>query len=139
MDELIARAVPSTVQTVDATALGDYCSPNTIPSDPALWGKGWVRVVGVGGMVCPCGGTHVADTRELGRPMREEERILGSPPQPAACVFRCRRRQGRGRQGEGQGDADFVHRARWVRIPGMEGGGRQRATSSIRNVCSFVK
>ncbi|EOD32470.1 hypothetical protein EMIHUDRAFT_230800 [Emiliania huxleyi CCMP1516] len=77
MDELIARAVPSTVQTVDATALGDYCSPNTIPSDPALWGKGWVRVVGVGGMVCPCGGTHVADTRELGRPMREEERILG--------------------------------------------------------------
>ena len=24
--------------------------------------------------------------------------------------------------GEGQGDADFVHRARWVRIPGVEGG-----------------
>ena len=32
----------------------------------ALWGTGWVRVVCVGGMACPCGGTHIADTKELG-------------------------------------------------------------------------
>ena len=66
MDSLISKALPTNVQTVDATKLGDHCSANAIPSDPALWGTGWVRVVCVGGMACPCGGTHIADTKELG-------------------------------------------------------------------------
>ena len=65
MDELIAKAVPTVVQSVDAQALDTVCPLNALPADRNLWGKGWVRVVNVGGLGCPCGGTHVNDTREL--------------------------------------------------------------------------
>jgi len=44
MDELIAKAVPTIVQIVNG-----------------------VRIVSVGGMDCPCGGTHIRDTSELGK------------------------------------------------------------------------
>jgi len=66
MNELIDQAVPTKVVTVDASELGAVCPPNSLPSDPKLWGTGWVRVVCVGGQGCPCGGTHVSDTKELG-------------------------------------------------------------------------
>lgn len=42
------------------------CPPASLPADKALWGSGWVRVVCVGGVGCPCGGTHIKDTAELG-------------------------------------------------------------------------
>lgn len=42
------------------------CPAHAIPEDPKLWGEGWVRVVSIGGQGCPCGGTHVTDTKELG-------------------------------------------------------------------------
>ena len=67
MDELIARSVATVVQTVDASRLGDVCPPSALPEDPSLWGKGNVRVVTVGGQGCPCGGTHVLHTGELGK------------------------------------------------------------------------
>ena len=44
--------------------LGLFDPPNALPADKALWGTGWVRVVHVGGIGCPCGGTHVKDTKE---------------------------------------------------------------------------
>jgi hypothetical protein len=43
-DELIAKAVPTIVQILNG-----------------------VRIVSVGGMDCPCGGTHIRDTSELGK------------------------------------------------------------------------
>ena len=66
MDRLIAEAIPTVVKEVDAQKLDEACPPNALPADKALWGSGWVRVVCVGGLGCPCGGTHVSDTKELG-------------------------------------------------------------------------
>ena len=43
LDQLIAQAVPTVVHSLDAQ-----------------------RVVSVGGQECPCGGTHVLDTKQLG-------------------------------------------------------------------------
>jgi len=66
MDELISAGVPTLVKTVEGPTLGQHCPAGSIPEDPTLWGVGWVRVVSVGGQGCPCGGTHVNDTKELG-------------------------------------------------------------------------
>ena len=66
LDGLIAQAVPTIVQSVDASQLDTVCPPSALPADRNLWGTGWVRVVNVGGQGCPCGGTHVRDTKELG-------------------------------------------------------------------------
>jgi Ser-tRNA(Ala) deacylase AlaX len=65
MDQLVAQSIDTLVQSVDAQQLGSVCPPNAIPADKTLWGSGWVRVVCVGGLGCPCGGTHVANTSEL--------------------------------------------------------------------------
>ena len=67
MDGLVAQGVPTVVQQVDAQQLDTVCPLNALPADRALWGKGWVRVVDVGGQGCPCGGTHVKNTAELGK------------------------------------------------------------------------
>lgn len=67
MDELIGAGIATVVQQVDAQQLDTVCPLNALPPDRSLWGKGWVRVVQVGGIGCPCGGTHVGDTRELGK------------------------------------------------------------------------
>jgi len=77
MDELIAKAVPTVLQTVDAQKLDTVCPPNALPADRNLWGSGWVRVVCVGGLGCPCGGTHVRDTKELGRVKVEGIKVKG--------------------------------------------------------------
>ena len=65
MDQLVAQSIDTKVQSVDAQQLGSVCPPNAIPADKSMWGSGWVRVVCVGGLGCPCGGTHVANTSEL--------------------------------------------------------------------------
>ena len=67
MDTLIGEGIPTVVKDVDAQALDTCCPPNALPADRALWGTGWVRVVSVGDQGCPCGGTHVRDTAELGK------------------------------------------------------------------------
>lgn len=67
MDELIGEQIATRVETVDAQKLDTVCPLNALPPDRSLWGSGWVRVVCVGGVGCPCGGTHVRDTRELGK------------------------------------------------------------------------
>lgn len=67
MDQLIAQNISTVVQQVDAQQLDTACPLNALPADRAMWGKGWVRVVNVGGQGCPCGGTHVKDTAELGK------------------------------------------------------------------------
>ena len=77
MDALIAKAVPTVVQKVDAQQLDTVCPLNALPEDRSLWGKGWVRVVTVGGLGCPCGGTHVNDTKELGRVKVEGIKVKG--------------------------------------------------------------
>ena len=56
---------------------GQVCPPNALPPDRAMWGTGWVRVVCVGGLGCPCGGTHVRDTRELGKVQVKEVKTKG--------------------------------------------------------------
>ena len=65
IDQLVAQSIDTLVQSVDAQLLGDVCPPNALPADKAMWGSGLVRVVNVGGLGCPCGGTHVANTSEL--------------------------------------------------------------------------
>lgn len=67
MDELIGKQIATEVKQVDAQQLDTACPPNALPADKSLWGSGWVRVVCVGGLGCPCGGTHVRDTAELGK------------------------------------------------------------------------
>ena len=65
IDQLVAQSIETIIQSVDAQLLGDVCPPNALPADKAMWGSGLVRVVKVGGLGCPCGGTHVANTSEL--------------------------------------------------------------------------
>jgi Ser-tRNA(Ala) deacylase AlaX len=65
MDSLVQRAIGTVVQSVEGQKLDTACPPNALPADRSLWGTGWVRVVRVGGLGCPCGGTHVANTSEL--------------------------------------------------------------------------
>ena len=67
IDQLVAQSIETIIQSVDAQLLGDVCPPNALPADKAMWGSGLVRVVNVGGLGCPCGGTHVRDTKELGK------------------------------------------------------------------------
>ena len=67
IDRLVAQSIETIIQSVDAQLLGDVCPPNALPADKAMWGSGLVRVVNVGGLGCPCGGTHVRDTAELGK------------------------------------------------------------------------
>ena len=66
MDRLVAAAIATEVKDVEGPKLDTACPPSALPADRALWGTGWVRVVCVGGLGCPCGGTHVRDTKELG-------------------------------------------------------------------------
>ena len=66
MDRLIERAIGTVVQSVEGQKLDGACPANALPADRSLWGTGWVRVVRVGGLGCPCGGTHVRSTAELG-------------------------------------------------------------------------
>ena len=82
MDELIAQRIETKVQTIDAQALDTLCPPNALPSDRSLWGSGWVRVVCVGGLGCPCGGTHVRDTQELGQVKVEGVKVKGKVRMP---------------------------------------------------------
>ena len=77
MDELIGERIPTVVQNVDAQKLDTVCPPNALPADKSLWGSGWVRVVCVGGLGCPCGGTHVRDTQELGKVKVEGVKVKG--------------------------------------------------------------
>ena len=95
MDQLVAQSIDTKVQSVDAQQLGSVCPPNAIPADKTMWGSGWVRVVCVGGLGCPCGGTHVANTAEiksyaliteegLGKGVR---RVLGVTGEKAEAAF----------------------------------------------------
>ena len=77
MDSLIGKAVATVVKQVDAQKLDEACPPNALPSDKSLWGTGWVRVVCVGGLGCPCGGTHVNSTKELGTVKVEGIKVKG--------------------------------------------------------------
>ena len=45
--------------------MDEACPPCALPADKSLWGTGDVRVVTVGELGCPCGGTHIRDTSEL--------------------------------------------------------------------------
>lgn len=67
MEQLIAQGVKTEVKEVEAQKLDTACPPNALPPERNLWGTGWVRVVCVGGQGCPCGGTHIKDTSELGK------------------------------------------------------------------------
>ena len=62
---------------MEAQKLDEACPPSALPPDRAQWGSGWVRVVTVGGQGCPCGGTHVRDTKELGRVRVEAVKVKG--------------------------------------------------------------
>ena len=77
MEALIAEGIPTEVKDVDAQQLDTACPANALPPDRAMWGSGWVRVVCVGGQGCPCGGTHVRDTRELGTVKVEAVKVKG--------------------------------------------------------------
>ena len=77
MDALIAQGITTDVKDVDAQKLDEACPPSALPPDRAMWGSGWVRVVCVGGQGCPCGGTHVRDTKELGKVKVEAIKVKG--------------------------------------------------------------
>ena len=77
MDRLISEGVATVVQSVEAQQLDTVCPPSALPADRNLWGTGWVRVVSVGGLGCPCGGTHVRDTSELGKVKVEAVKTKG--------------------------------------------------------------
>jgi Ser-tRNA(Ala) deacylase AlaX len=77
MDALIEESIPTKVAQVEAQKLDEACPPSALPPDRAQWGSGWVRVVTVGGQGCPCGGTHVRDTKELGRVRVEAVKVKG--------------------------------------------------------------
>ena len=77
MDELIEQKIATVVQSVDAQQLDTVCPPNALPPDRTMWGTGWVRVVCVGGLGCPCGGTHVRTTSELGKVKVEAVKTKG--------------------------------------------------------------
>ena len=77
MDRLISEGVATVVQSVEAQQLDTVCPPSTLPADRNLWGTGWVRVVSVGRLGCPCGGTHVRDTSELGKVKVEAVKTKG--------------------------------------------------------------
>lgn len=67
MDRLVAEAIPTVVRDVEGQKLDSACPLTALPPDRGMWGTGWVRCVIVGGVGCPCGGTHVRDTAELGK------------------------------------------------------------------------
>ena len=67
MDKLIAEGIKTEVKDVEGQKLDTACPLNALPSDKCMWGTGWVRVVNLGGQGCPCGGTHVNSTKELGK------------------------------------------------------------------------
>jgi Ser-tRNA(Ala) deacylase AlaX len=77
MDQLIAQRITTKVMDIDAQALDTVCPLNALPADRSLWGTGWVRVVCVGGLGCPCGGTNVRDTQELGKVKVEGVKVKG--------------------------------------------------------------
>ena len=77
IDQLVAQSIETIIQSVDAQLLGDVCPPNALPADKAMWGSGLVRVVNVGGLGCPCGGTHVASTGQIGHVKVEAVKTKG--------------------------------------------------------------
>lgn len=65
LDALVAAALPVRARVVDYAALSEACGgdvPDYLPKDKPA------RVVRVGDLAgCPCGGTHVTSTAEVGR------------------------------------------------------------------------
>jgi len=69
IDALVAQSIPTSVQMVPAHRLGEVCASGTVATnflEPSEREK-LVRVVSVGGLPGPCGGTHVRHTGEIGR------------------------------------------------------------------------
>jgi len=67
IDSLVTDAIPTEVFTVPAHELGEYCAEDTLATNYKDGGSEHVRLVNVGGVCCPCGGTHVADTAQIGK------------------------------------------------------------------------
>ena len=69
LDALVQQAAPTSVFSVAASELGEHCAITVLPTNyqQDLDPDKQVRVVEIGGICCPCGGTHVGDTSQIGQ------------------------------------------------------------------------